>query len=200
LYKLATQITARATPYLPDSTNVKMPIPICISPEEQRPEPIGQPHPMLDNPKPNPYATRALLQRSTSMRFLQACPLLPDTPKSPELTLTPGIHRQTLQPVRLNFSPESQADHAGDANVPIYGLMYGNRDALREAPRLIDNIAAIYCSPILQENIHHLLADHSLDATKTQQMARYLGIKEEIVYAYIRETYPKHWAQLGHKK
>jgi len=116
------------------------------------------------------------------------------------MTLTPEGNHNTLQPVKLNFSLISQDNQNPDAIAPIYGLMYHNRKALREPPKLISNVDAIYCSPILQENIHHLLAHHSLDVTKTQQTARCFGIKEEVFFAYIRETYPKHcWAQLGDK-
>jgi len=151
--------------------------------------------------RPSPYATRPLFQRSNSMRMLPACPYPVATPRSPELTLTREGNHHILQPVKLNFSPISQNNQAPEEHTPIHGLMYHNTQALRESPRLISSVDAIYCSTILQENINHLLADHALDVTKTRQTARYLGIKEEVFFTYIRETYPKHyWAQLGNKQ
>ena len=192
---------ARSTPFSPNSNNVDMPSPILISPNTERPETIGQIHSMLDHTRPSPYATRPLFQRSNSMRMLPACPYPVATPRSPELTLTPEGNHHILQPVKLNFSPISQNNQAPEEHTPIYGLMHHNTQALRESPRLISSVDAIYCSTILQENINHLLADHALDVTKTRQTARYLGIKEEVFFTYIRETYPKHyWAQLGNKQ
>jgi len=74
---------ARSTPFSPDSTNVEMPSPILISSDTERPDTIGQIHPMLDHSRPSPHAARPLLQRSTSMRMLPACPYPVDTPRSP---------------------------------------------------------------------------------------------------------------------
>jgi len=74
---------ARCTPFLLYSSNVEMPSPILISPDNADPATSGQIHPMLDHTRPSPYARRPFLQRSNSMRMLPACPYPVATPNSP---------------------------------------------------------------------------------------------------------------------
>lgn len=123
------------------------------------------------------------------------------TPSSPASRATPDRSHVPLRPTKLNFSPASQDPlHPNNPN-PIYGLKYPNRQALREEPRMITNVDVIYASPILQDHIHHLLADHALDEKKTRQTLRYLGIRDRIFFDYIRLNYPRHyWVYLGDKK
>jgi len=79
--------------------------------------------------------------------------------------------------------------------------MYASRQDLHKSPKMINKIDVIYSSPILQENIHHLLTDHALDAVKIQQTLRYLGISDATFFDYIRQNYPRHyWTYLGDKK
>jgi len=120
------------------------------------------------------------------------------TPDSPEMLCTPERPFPKYQPAKLDFSPFSQ--NGQDVSNPICGLNYPTRQALREKTRLITSIDIAYSSPIIQENIHHLMADHALDKTKTQQTVRYLGLAEATFFEYLRETYPNHfWTHLGDK-
>ena len=145
--------------------------------------------PMLPRPFPN---------RAKSEMALPLHRFSYDTPDSPEMFCSPDRPFLKYHPTRLEFSPFSRNDQ-DDFN-PIYGLHYFNCQALREKPRLITNIDIIYSSPIIQENIHHLLADHGLDQTKTLQTIRYLGLPQATFFEYLRATYPRHyWTHLGDK-
>ena len=148
----------------------------------------GSPEPV--KPFPHRYSSASALAAS-SHSFVP-------TPTSPEFSLTPAKSHVTLKPSKLNFSPASQDPLNPDNPGLIYGLMYSNRQALREDPRMIDNVTVIHSSPILQENIHHLLSDHALDRKKAQQHLRYLGIPNNIFMEYIRQVYSRHyWPHLG---
>ena len=116
--------------------------------------------------------------RHTTASEPSAYPHFVATPTSPESLITPAKSQITLRPTKLTLSPASNDPSPPDYQNQVYGLMYPSREALREAPRTINNIDVIYQSPILQENIHHLLADHALDDKKSCQTLRYLGISE----------------------
>jgi len=146
-----------------------------------------------DSILPRPFPNRPKSEMALPLhRFSHA------TPDSPEMLYTPERPFPKYQPAKLDFSPFSQ--NGQDASNPIYDMNHPTRQSLWEKPRLITSIDVIYCSSIIQENIHHLMADHALDKTKTQQTVRYLGLAEATFFEYLRETYPRHyWTHLGDK-
>lgn len=142
--------------------------------------------------------TRSFAHRSKNDIALPAPHFPQYNPDSPEMLRTPQRPFPKYLPAKLEFSPLSQ--NSQEVSISIYGLNYPNRQALREAPCLITSIDVIYSSPIIQESIHHLLADHALDKAKTEQTVRYLGLSDATFFEYLRQSYPRHyWAHLGDK-
>jgi len=64
----------------------------------------------------------------------------------------------------------------------------------------ITDVNVIFASPLMQEQIHQILCDHSIDKEKMQRNLRYMGITTRSFLEYCKICYPCHyWSQLGHE-
>jgi len=113
----------------------------------------------------------------------------PDTGEA----MTPITKYTTLQPTKLHFSPRSAFSTPKKQRTVYYGLMYPTHQAIRDKPLQIEDIQTIFASPILQEQIHYMLMDYSLDETKIADFLKYLGIPKCIFLQYINRAYPQHY-------
>jgi len=171
----------------PIPIKMEMQNPIVLTPEKATGEVKGRRSVMGNFLQCSPAPLRPFVQRAQSVRALPARPYLQYTPDSPENAFTPERPFHAFKPTQLHFSPATQNTETQDSSSPLHGLMYADRQALREPPWLITNVEVIYASPILQENIHNLLADHALDEVKTRETIRYLGLQDEpFFYTFVK--------------
>jgi len=140
-------------------------------------------------PFPEEYAHQSAIQPAPYPNFVGT----PDTGEA----VTPIEKYTALRPAKLSFSP-----HPTFAKVKpnsqrterlSYCLMFPTHQALQSNLLQIEDIQTLFASPILQENLHYLLMDHSLDEAKISETLKYLGIPKCLFVQYINRVYPQHF-------
>ena len=141
-------------------------------------------------------------------RFLNNDNLLPNkayppfeaTPDSPEYPSSRGKHTP-IRPTKFNFilrKPDKFLN--SDEPIEVFGLMYPHCQPGEEDIGPITDVNVIFASPLLQEQVHQILCDHSIDKDKMQRNLRYMGVTTRAFLEYCKISYPCHyWVQLGHE-
>ena len=107
--------------------------------------------------------------------------------------ITPISKYTTLRPAKLSFSPHPTRSKPKGMERSSFCLMYPTHQALQQNSLQIEDIQTLFASPILQENLHYLLMDHSLDEAKISETLKYLGIPKCLFVQYINRVYPQHF-------
>jgi len=107
--------------------------------------------------------------------------------------MTPISKYTTLRPAKLSFSPHPTRSKPKGMERSSFCLMYPTHQALQQNSLQIEDIQTLFASPILQENLHYLLMDHSLDEAKISETLKYLGIPKCLFVQYINRVYPQHF-------
>jgi len=136
-------------------------------------------------PFPEEYAHQNAIQLASYPHFVAT----PDTGEA----ATPIAKYTTLRPAKLSFSPHPTYSQRKLPERSSYCLMFPTHQALQNNPLHIEDIQTIFASPILQEQLHYLLMDHSLDETKITECLKNLGIPKCLFLQYINRVYPQHF-------
>jgi len=140
-------------------------------------------------PFPEEYAHQNAIQPAPYPHFVGT----PDTGEA----MTPIAKYTTLRPAKLSFSPHPAYAKVKSNNQrperSSYCLMFPTHQAIQSNSLQIEDIQTIFASPILQEQLHYLLMDHSLDDTKILECLKYLGIPKCLFLQYINRVYPQHF-------
>jgi len=136
-------------------------------------------------PFPEEYAHQTAVQPAPYPNFVGT----PDTGEA----MTPIAKYTTLRPAKLSFSPHPTSSKPKAKDRSSFCLMYPTHQALQQNSLQIEDIQTLFASPILQENLHYLLMDHSLDEAKISETLKYLGIPKCLFVQYINRVYPQHF-------
>jgi len=140
-------------------------------------------------PFPEEYARQSSVQPAPYPQFVGT----PDTGEA----ITPIAKSVPLRPAKLFFSPHPNKAKAMPNNqqtdLRSHCLMFPTHLALQSNPIQIEDMQTLFASPILQENLHYLLMDHSLDEAKISETLKYLGIPKCLFVQYINRVYPQHF-------
>jgi len=140
-------------------------------------------------PFPEEYSHQSTMQLAPYPQFV-------GTPDTGEAT-TPMAKCTNLRPAKLSFSPHTTyAKTKPNSQRPersSYCLMFPTHQSIQSNLLQIEDIQTLFVSPILQENLHYLLMDHSLDEAKISETLKYLGIPKCLFVQYINRVYPQHF-------
>jgi len=138
-------------------------------------------------PFPGEYAHQSAVQPASYPHFVAT----PDTGE--EAQVTPITRYTTLRPAKLSFSPKATYPKHKPQRRLSYYLMYPSYQALQDNPLQMEDIRTIFASPIIQEQLHYLLMDYSLDEAKISECLQHLGIPRSLFLRYISRVYPHHF-------